>query len=108
MATWARKEDCPYHWSTQTSEEYVFQQVHFHWGEDDQSGSEHTLNNERRVQFLAPMRVGEKNLQTVVIFLFGSRKGSVAGCKQSSRVAHKRKISRPVQILNESASWYLK
>jgi hypothetical protein len=49
MAKWARKEDTPYHWFPTTSEEYVFEQLHFHWGQDDHSGSEHTLNNERRV-----------------------------------------------------------
>ncbi|PNF41170.1 Carbonic anhydrase 2 [Cryptotermes secundus] len=46
-AKWARKEDTPYHWSAPSSEEYVFEQLHFHWGQDDHSGSEHMLNNER-------------------------------------------------------------
>lgn len=48
-AKWARKEDAPYHWFAPRSEEYVFEQLHFHWGQDDHSGSEHMLNNERRV-----------------------------------------------------------
>jgi hypothetical protein len=46
-AKWAHKEDTPYHWSAPSSEEYVFEQLHFHWGQDDHSGSEHMLNNER-------------------------------------------------------------
>jgi Eukaryotic-type carbonic anhydrase len=24
---------------------YIFQQLHFHWGDDDTHGSEHTLNS---------------------------------------------------------------
>jgi len=46
-ARWARKEDTPYHWSPPSLDEYVFDHLHFHWGQDDHSGSEHTLNNER-------------------------------------------------------------
>jgi hypothetical protein len=41
MAKWAREEDKPYHWSPHAPAQYVFHQLHFHWG------SEHTLNNER-------------------------------------------------------------
>ncbi|KAJ9579381.1 hypothetical protein L9F63_024513, partial [Diploptera punctata] len=46
-AKWAREEDKPYHWSPPLKDEYVFDQLHFHWGSDDRTGSEHALNNER-------------------------------------------------------------
>ncbi|PSN55729.1 hypothetical protein C0J52_04803 [Blattella germanica] len=46
-AKWTKDEDKPYHWSPPEKIEYVFDQLHFHWGTNDRSGSEHTLNNER-------------------------------------------------------------
>lgn len=30
-------------------DEYTFQSLHFHWGTDDSSGSEHSLNNKKYV-----------------------------------------------------------
>lgn len=46
-AKWLREEDKPYHWSPPSQVEYVFHSLHFHWGEDDHSGSEHRINNEK-------------------------------------------------------------
>jgi hypothetical protein len=68
-AKWARKEDTPYHWSAPSSEEYVFEQLHFHWGQDDHSGSEHMLNNERWVTSAEIRLLQFGNVITVSLFL---------------------------------------
>ncbi|XP_063236086.1 carbonic anhydrase 2-like [Bacillus rossius redtenbacheri] len=46
-ARWNSSEDVPYVWESPGDEQYSFAQLHFHWGADDDSGSEHTVNKER-------------------------------------------------------------
>ncbi|XP_069686198.1 carbonic anhydrase 1-like, partial [Periplaneta americana] len=44
-ARWQRNDQVPYHRAGSASE-YVFEQLHFHWGEG-RSGSEHSINNQQ-------------------------------------------------------------
>nr|CAD7206449.1 unnamed protein product [Timema douglasi] len=74
-AEWPPPMEAPYHWYLPGDEEYVFDQLHFHWGAEDLVGSEHTLNNER---FPLEMHVVHhrrdlNNLENASLYLGGIR-----------------------------------
>lgn len=49
MITFAKREQRPYikGGPLQPLEKYIFEQIHFHWAAEDDSGGEHTIEGQR-------------------------------------------------------------